>query len=228
MRSSARDSLRDLSARLLQVRDEERRRIARELHDSIGQLLAALSMNIAALNRERLAPEVAKNAADSLHLLDQAIREIRTMSHLLHPPLLDEVGLESTLRWYVDGFTQRSGLKVDLQISVGPERLPQATELTVFRLVQECLANIHRHSGSKSASIHIESQNGRLSLEVKDAGKGIPPEKQTAVQEGRLGVGIRGMRERLRLLGGTLDIESSPDGATVRATLPISREAGAT
>jgi PAS domain S-box-containing protein len=225
--TAARDSLRELSARLLQVRDEERRRIARELHDSIGQLLAALSMNIGALNRDGLPPDVSKNAADSLQLLDQAIREIRTMSHLLHPPLLDEVGLESTLRWYIDGFTQRSGLEVDLQISPSPERLPQDIELTIFRLVQECLANIHRHSGSKTASIRIHSQNGRLSLEVKDAGKGIPPEKQAAVRDGRLGVGIRGMRERLRLLGGTLDIESSPDGATVRATLPISREAGA-
>jgi PAS domain S-box-containing protein len=225
--TAARDSLRDLSARLLQVRDEERRRIARELHDSIGQLLAALSMNLGALNRDpqRLPPEKARLAAESLNLLDQAIREIRTMSHLLHPPLLEEVGLDSTLRWYVDGFTQRSGISVDMQISTGAERLPQETELTVFRLVQECLANIHRHSGSKTASIRIQSQDGWLSLEVTDAGKGIPPEKQMAVLEGRIGVGIRGMRERLRLLGGHLDIKSSAAGTTVHAVLPMSREA---
>jgi PAS domain S-box-containing protein len=225
--TTARDSLRDLSARLLQVRDEERRRIARELHDSIGQLLAALSMNLGALNHdpERLPPDKARMAAESLKLLDQAIREIRTMSHLLHPPLLDEVGLESTLRWYVDGFAQRSGINVDLQISAAAERLPQDAELAVFRLVQECLANIHRHSGSKTASIRIQSQDGWLSLDIADAGKGIPPEKQTAVLEGRLGVGIRGMRERLRLLGGRMEIRSSPTGTTVHAVLPASREA---
>src|ERR1700722_9840713 len=224
--TTARDSLRDLSARLLQVRDEERRRIARELHDSIGQLLAALSMNLAALNRnpERLPPEMSRLAAESLNLLDQAIREIRTMSHLLHPPLLDEVGLDSTLRWYVDGFTQRSGINVDLQISTGAERLPQDTELAVFRLVQECLANIHRHSGSKTASIRIQAQDGWLSLDVTDAGRGFPSEN-TAVLEGRLGVGIRGMRERLRLLGGRLDIKSTAAGTTVHAVLPTSREA---
>src|SRR3984957_20882258 len=224
--TAARDSLRDLSARLLQVRDEERRRIARELHDSIGQLLAALSMNLAALNRnpERLPPEMSRLAAESLNLLDQAIREIRTMSHLLHPPLLDEVGLDSTLRWYVDGFTQRSGINVDLQISTGAERLPQDTELAVFRLVQECLANIHRHSGSKTASIRIQAQDGWLSLDVTDAGRGFPSEN-TAVLEGRLGVGIRGMRERLRLLGGRLDIKSTAAGTTVHAVLPTSREA---
>src|ERR1700685_129707 len=224
--TGARDSLRALSARLLQVRDEERRRIARELHDSIGQLLAALSMNLAALNRDpkQLPPEIARLASESLSLLDQSIREIRTMSHLLHPPLLDEVGLDSTLRWYVDGFTQRSGINVDLQISTGTERLPQETELTVFRLVQECLANIHRHSGSKTASISINLQDGWLSLDATDAGKGIPPEKQTAVLEGRLGVGIRGMRERLRLLGGRLDIQSTSAGTTVHAVLPTSRE----
>jgi PAS domain S-box-containing protein len=223
----ARDSLRDLSARLLQVRDEERRRIARELHDSIGQLLAALGMNLGALKLDanRQPAEVARIAAESINLLDQAIREIRTMSHLLHPPLLDEVGLESTIRWYVDGFTERSGIRVDLQVSGVAERMPQDTELTVFRLVQECLANIHRHSGSTTASIRIVIQDSWLSLEIKDSGKGIPPEKQTAGVNGQLGVGIRGMRERLRLLGGTFDIESSSAGTTVRATLPASREA---
>ena len=225
--TTARDSLRDLSARLLQVRDEERRRIARELHDSVGQLLAALAMNIAAMNlaSQRLPPDVARMASESIALLDQANREIRTMSHLLHPPLLDEVGLESTLRWYVDGFTERSGVQVDLQISAGAERLSQEIELTVFRLVQECLANIHRHSGSKTASIRLQERDGWLNLEIKDAGKGIPPEKQIEGLNGQLGVGIRGMRERLRLLGGTLEIESNPAGTTLRAMLPASHEA---
>src|ERR1700733_2644835 len=225
--TTARDSLRDLSARLLQVRDEERRRIARELHDSVGQLLAALAMNIAAMNLapQRLPPDVARMASESIALLDQANREIRTMSHLLHPPLLDEVGLDSTLRWYVDGFTERSGVQVDLQISAGAERLPQEIELTVFRLVQECLANIHRHSGSKAASIRLQERDGWLNLEIKDGGKGIPPEKQIESLGGQLGVGIRGMRERLRLLGGTLEIESNSAGTTVRAILPASHEA---
>ena len=158
-------------------------------------------------------------------MVEEISNEIRTMSHLLHPPLLDEVGLDSTLRWYVDGFTQRSGINVDLQISTGAERLPQETELTIFRLVQECLANIHRHSGSKTASIRIQSQNGWLSLDVEDAGKGFPPEKYEALLDGQLGVGIRGMRERLRLLGGKLEIESSSAGTTVHAVLPTSREA---
>ena len=224
--TTALDSLRELSARLLQVRDEERRRIARELHDSIGQLLAALAMNIGSLNRDpqRLPPEVARIVTESINLLEQVSREIRTMSHLLHPPLLEEVGLASTLRWYVDGFSQRSGIAVDLQISTGAERLPPDTELTVFRLVQECMANIHRHSGSKTASIRIDANDGWLNLEVNDAGKGIPPEKQKAGLNGQLGVGIRGMRERLRLLGGTLEISSNSAGTTVRATLPYSRE----
>jgi PAS domain S-box-containing protein len=223
--TAVRDSLRDLSARLLQVRDEERRRIARELHDSVGQLLAALSMNLAALNREpqRLPPDVARTAEESIALLDQANREIRTISHLLHPPLLDEVGLDSTLRWYVDGFIQRSGILVDLQIFTGAGRLSAEIELAVFRLVQECLSNIHRHSGSKTASIRIQSQDGWLSLEIKDSGKGIPLEMQ-AGWDGQFGVGIRGMRERLRLLGGRLEIESSSDGMTVRAILPEARQ----
>jgi PAS domain S-box-containing protein len=226
--TAANENLRDLSARLLLVRDEEHRRIARDLHDSVGQLLAALSMNFAQLNGEahNLAPELAKAVTGSMSLLDQATREIRTISHLLHPPLLDEVGLASALRWFVEGFRERSGIQVDLEIAPQMDRLPPDVERALFRLVQECLTNIHRHSGSERASIQLHPKEGWLCLEVKDAGKGIPEEKRAALEsDGQIGLGIRGMRERVRLLGGSLEIESSAQGTLVRASLPASHAA---
>ncbi len=219
----ANQSLRDLSARLLQVRDEEHRRMARELHDSVGQLLAALSMNISLMSRDlgKVTPEVNRAIIESKDLIDQASREIRTISHLLHPPLLDEMGLSSALQWYVDGFAGRSGVKVNLEIAPSIERLPADVEVAMFRLVQECLTNIHRHSGSSTADIRLLQKDSWFCVEVQDAGKGIPAEKRPELNgNGQAGVGIRGMRERIRILGGELQIESSPAGTTVRASLP--------
>jgi PAS domain S-box-containing protein len=226
--TAANENLRELSARLLLVRDEEHRRIARNLHDSVGQLLAALSMNFAMLNAEtsNLSPELAKTVTGSMDLLDQATREIRTVSHLLHPPLLDEVGLTSALRWFVEGFCERSGIQVELEVAPQVNRLQPDVELALFRVVQECLTNIHRHSGSDKARIHLQPKEGWLCLEVRDAGKGIPAEKGAALEsDGQMGLGIRGMRERIRLLGGTLEIESNAEGTLVRASLPASHTA---
>ena len=224
---AANANLRELSARLLQVRDEEHRRIARELHDSVGQLLAAVSMNITTLQREVELPEnLAKAVTESSELLEQAVRETRTISHLLHPPLLDEVGLSSALRWYVDGFAERSRIKIDLHISTGSRRFPPDVEVAIFRLVQECLTNIHRHSGSATAGISLHPEDGWVCIEVRDAGKGIPEEKRAALaSDGQVGVGIRGMRERFHQLGGKLEIESGPSGTVVRASIPISAAA---
>lgn len=164
---------------------------------------------------------------DSVDLLDQATRgEIRTISHLLHPPLPDEVGLASALRWFVEGFCERSGIQVELEVAPQMDRLQPDVELALFRLVQECLTNIHRHSGSDRASIQLYPKEGWLCLEVKDAGKGIPEEKRAALEsDGQTGLGIRSMREGIRLLGGTLEIESSAQGTLVRASLPASHAA---
>ena len=225
---AANASLRELSARLLQVRDQEHRKIARDIHDSVGQILAALSINMSTLKREadKLPPQVVAATTESTDLLDQMAREIRTISHLLHPPLLDEVGLASALRWYVDGFAERSGIKVDLHIATGAQRFAPDVEVALFRLVQECLTNIHRHSGSKTARISLHPKNEWVCLEIEDRGKGIPDQKRAAVESGgQLGVGLRGMRERIRLLEGTFEIESGSTGTLVRASIPASDQA---
>jgi signal transduction histidine kinase len=220
---TANRSLRELSARLLQLQDDERRRIARELHDSVGQMLAALTMNLSAVRAdvERLAATAA-NLTDSEGLVQEMSKEVRTISHLLHPPLLDEAGLASALRWYVEGFSQRSKIKVDLDLPDDFGRLPRESETAVFRMVQECLTNIHRHSGSSTATIRIRHLDGDVLVEVEDRGKGIPPEKRDEMASaGTPGVGIRGMRERLRQLGGTLEIDSNGTGTVVVARLPV-------
>ena len=220
----ANESLRDLSARLLKVQDEERRRLARELHDSVGQILAALSMNISAVQSQshKLDSQGAAAVAENAQLLEQVSREIRTISHLLHPPLLEIAGLASAIRWYVDGFSERSKIKVDLEIPSDFGRLPDDVELAVFRITQECLTNIHRHSGSATAAIRIQQEGNRLTVQVRDDGKGIPPEKQwELVESSRGGVGFGGMRERVRQLGGTLKIQSDGTGTVIIATLQI-------
>jgi signal transduction histidine kinase len=220
----ANESLRELSGRLQQMRDEERRQIARELHDSVGQLLAALGMNTAVvqLQSDKLDSAGARAVSENAAMVEQISREIRTISHLLHPPLLDAAGLASALRWYVDGFSERSRIKVDLQIPNEFRRLSDEMEIAIFRMVQECLTNIHRHSGGISAAIRLHEENHRLFVEVQDEGKGIPPEKQLELSSsGRTGVGFRGMRERLRQLGGTLEIRSDNSGTAVTATLPL-------
>jgi PAS domain S-box-containing protein len=223
-RKRAEESLRLLSGQLLQLQDQERRRIARELHHSAGQLLAALGMNLSLVESEdgNIAPRAAKAIRESVGLVQELSRELRTISHLLHPPLLDEVGLASALRSYLDGFTERSKIKVDLELPDDLGRLPQDLETSVFRVVQECLTNIHRHSESPDARIRISRSDSEVSLEVEDRGKGIPQEKREAMDSGGTpGVGIRGMRERLRQLGGTLEIKSNGKGTVVVARLPV-------
>ncbi len=222
--NAANRSLRELSGRLMQIRDEESRRLARELHDSVGQLLAALSMNNSALDAEvdKLSPTAASAVSENASLIEQISAEIRTISHLLHPPLLDEAGLASALRWYVEGFSERSKIKVDLEMSLHLARLPRDTEISIFRTVQECLTNIHKHSDSPTAVIRVIQQAHNLRLDIEDSGKGVPPEKQSLLtSSGPSGVGVSGMRERLRQLGGTLEIRSDASGTRVTATLPI-------
>ena len=216
-------NLRELSARLMQLQDDERRRIARELHDSVGQTLAALAMNLSLVrgDLERLSG-IAVALNDSENLVRDMSTEVRTISHLLHPPLLDEAGLASALRWYTDGFAQRSKIKVDLDMPEDFGRLPSEMETAIFRVVQECLTNIHRHAESPVARIRVRQHHHEVRVEIEDKGKGIPPEKREELSTvGTPGVGIRGMRERLRQLGGTLEINSDSSGTIVTVTLPI-------
>jgi signal transduction histidine kinase len=222
--NSADVSLRNLSARLLQVQDEERRRIAREMHDSVGQLVAAISMNLGAVRKQsdKLDAKGAKAVAETIVLVEEIDRQIRTISHLLHPPLLDEAGLGSALRWYVDGFSERSKISVDLSIPSDFGRLPNDMEIAIFRIVQECLTNIHRHSGSSTATISIGAEDSRILVRVQDRGKGIPLERQLELNStDRTGVGFRGMRERVRQLGGSLEIQSEGNGTVIIVTLPF-------
>lgn len=214
----------EFAARLQTMQDEERRRLARELHDSVGQTLAALSMNISILQAQshKLDSLGSRAVSENAHLVDHVSREIRTISHLLHPPLLDVAGLASALRWYVDGFSERSHIKVDLEIPKDFGRLPDELEIAIFRIVQECLTNIHRHSGSPTATIRLIQKGDRLTVEVQDHGKGIPLEKRRELVESGLGgVGFAGMRERLRQLGGALEIRSEGSGTLVGATLKV-------
>jgi signal transduction histidine kinase len=218
----ANQSLRQLSGRILHMQDEERRRIARELHDSVGQTLSALSMNLTMVRAdiERLT-KTANALADSEALVEDMTKEVRTISHLLHPPLLDEAGLAYALRWYIEGFAQRSKIEVELELPADFDRLSQETETAIFRMVQESLTNIHRHAGSPLAKVRISRSDGAVRVEVADRGKGMAPEKQLELASvGPPGVGIRGMRERLRQLGGTLEIQSDGKGTVVTAHLP--------
>jgi PAS domain S-box-containing protein len=214
--------LRDLSGRLLITQDQERRHIARELHDSAGQCLAALSMDLARIEQDakhnpaQLAEEI-KVAQDRLRLLSQ---EIRTTSYLLHPPMLDEIGLSSALHWYTEGLAERSGLDITLSVADNLQRLGPEMELTIFRLVQECLTNIHRHSGSKTAQIRVARKPNKICVEVQDQGKGMSEERTAEVRSKGVGVGITGMRERVRQLHGELVIESDAGGTRITATFP--------
>jgi PAS domain S-box-containing protein len=221
---SANENLRDLSTRLLKLQDEERRRLARELHDSVGQILAALSMNIGVVRAQshKLDSHGVRAISEMAQMLEHASKEIRTISHLLHPPVLEMAGLATALRWYADGFSERSKIKVDVEIPSDFGRLSDDLELAIFRIVQECLTNIHRHSGSATAAIRIRQEGSRLVVQVLDNGKGIPKEKQGQLTEsGRTGVGFGGMRERLRQLGGTLEIQSRGNGTVINAIFKI-------
>jgi PAS domain S-box-containing protein len=215
------EQLRDLSNRMLQSQDDERRHIARELHDSAGQIVAALGMSLTTISQHgRKDPVLAEASQDCQELVQQLSKEIRTMSYLLHPPLLEENGLSGALRWYVSGLAERSGLDIRLTIPENFERLPDELELVMFRLVQECLTNIHRHSGSKNAAIRIASEDNGIYLEVHDEGKGIPAEKLAQIQSQGAGVGIRGMRERVRHLQGDMNIESNGSGTRISVRFP--------
>ncbi len=224
---NASEELRELSARLLQAQDEERRRLARELHDGAGQLLAALGMEAANLAGEsdRLSSRAASSLSNIDSLVLQMTKDIRTMSHLLYPPLLDDVGLKSALTNYITGFAERSGVQVSLELPEVIERLDRDYDLSLFRIVQECLTNIHRHSGSKTASIHIVHDEGDLVLEVWDEGRGMPAERLSEIQTRGSGVGIRGMRERVLQLSGTMSIKSDASGTRIRVVIPTPKTA---
>jgi two-component system, NarL family, sensor kinase len=214
--------LRELSSRLQQTQDEERRHIARELHDSAGQLIAALGMNLASMTQHlRKNPVLGKTLDDSQSLVQQLNKEIRTTSYLLHPPLLDENGLPEAIRWYVEGLMERGNLIVDLNITEDFGRLPDDAELAVFRVVQECLTNIHRHSESKTAMIQLTRNAENITVTIQDAGRGIPPEKLDGIQAQRSGVGIAGMRERIRHFKGAMNIHSNGSGTRISVMLPI-------
>ncbi len=220
-------SLRELSAHLLRTQDAERRRLGRELHDTIGQYLAVLKMGLHSLNSRNAVQDdvAARQMADCLNLVDQSIQELRTMSYLLYPPMLEEMGLKTAILWYVEGFAKRSGIDLQLDISPDLRRLPRELELTAFRVLQESLTNVHRHSGSAAAQVRLYIEDGSLQLEIKDSGKGMPSNILEASPDtrGLIGVGLRGMNERVRQLGGTLALFSD-GGMAIKASLPCAVE----
>lgn len=220
-------SLRELSLHLLRTQDEERRRIGRELHDSLGQNLSFLKMRLDSLRsgtRPEKIEEIQKHLDEFARIVEESVTEVRTISYLLYPPMLEEMGLKSAVAWYVEGFTKRSGIKTSLDISSDLGRLPRDAEMAIFRILQESLTNVHRHSGSRTAAVRLLLRDAALILEVTDEGKGIP---STSLEEsgqdwtGALGVGLRGMQERMHQLGGTLELDSAPTGTRVIATVPV-------
>jgi signal transduction histidine kinase len=217
-------SLQHLTSRLLQMQDEERRKFSRELHDSLGQYLAGVKMNLEMYARAQPNDTLLVSA---IQLLDDSIAETRTISHLLHPPLLDEVGFSSAAQWYLQGFSERSGVQVNVDLPENLGRLPKDLELGLFRVLQESLTNIHRHSKSSRAEVTLHSLPGKIILRVKDFGNGIAPDRLKAFQaKGTgFGIGLSGMRERVRELKGHLDIESNSSGTVISVTLPRTAEA---
>jgi signal transduction histidine kinase len=223
-RQRAEDSHRRLSAQLLRAQDDERRRIALELHDSTAQNLAALAMNLARMNLETgsLDPQTREVLSESIQLANRCMQEIRDFSYLLYPPTLDEYGLASALQWFAEGFARRSGIRVDLDLPEGLRRLPKDAETALFRVVQECLTNVQRHSGSPLVRIRMVQEPEALFLEVADEGRGLPPPAQEIGQAAsRVGLGLMGMKERMRHLGGHFEIKSDSVGATIRVSLPL-------
>ena len=216
-------SLRELSARILNAQDEERRRIARELHDSTVQKLALLSINLSNIERGGDPEKVKKTAETSRELASQCAQELRSISYLLHPPMLEELGLASALKIYAEGFSQRSGVSLDIEVQPDFDRLPHEMEIALFRVAQESLSNVLRHSNSQTAKIKL-SRNTGVELAIVDEGKGFAKGKKSEVTGDILmGVGILGMRERMKQLGGTLDITSGPTGTSVTAHLPYTK-----
>jgi signal transduction histidine kinase len=216
-----------LTTRLLHLQDEERRRIARNLHDVTAQDFGAVVVNLAYLRRlvTDLKPEAQTIITESVTLAEQVLQQIRTLSYLLHPPSLDEAGLASALRWYVEGFTKRSGIQVEIEITATVGRLPLDIETTLFRITQECLTNIHRHSGSSVAAVRLIKDGQNVSLFVKDEGSGMMDESagKTLDSVQSLGLGILGMSQRLRQFGGTLELNSSERGTEIIASVPLPR-----
>jgi len=213
-------ALRQLTSRLLSLQDSERRRIARELHDSLGQYLVALKLNVDML---RKSPERGELWSQSEELTERCIAEVRTLSYLLHPPTMDAVGIASAARWYVEGFALRSGLKLTLDAPEDPVRLPDVIELALFRVLQEALTNVHRHSGATAADVLIRRSARQVILEVRDNGRGMEQEMLTRFREtgAGAGVGLMSMHERTREMGGTLEIESNSTGTSVRIAIPV-------
>jgi len=229
-RKLAERELQHLSARLLDSQDQERRRIARELHDGTAQNLCAMVFNLEYIKQSEfpLPDKLQRMLSDCQAHCQQSLQEIRTLSYLLHPPMIDQVGLHKALRWYVDGFAKRSGIDVELIATSDIGRLPAAIEMDLFRVVQECLANIHRHSGSRTALVRLDRQSDQVSLQVEDKGRGMPVKILRAESEdaGLFGVGLSGMRQRLRHIGGRLEIESGSHGTTITAIVPVPVEPG--
>jgi signal transduction histidine kinase len=220
-REQAEASLRGLSVRLLELQDQERRRFSRELHDSLGQYLVGVKMNLTMLGNS-----IPTNAlvAESMKLLDEAMTETRTISHLLHPPLLDETGFASAARWYVEGFASRSGISTQLDLPEDLGRLPEQVELALFRVLQESLTNVHRHSKSSKADVSLRVFRNEVVLRIRDYGKGIPAEVLERFRQNRAhgGVGLAGMRERIHELGGELEVDSEGHGMQILVKIPYS------
>jgi PAS domain S-box-containing protein len=217
------EAFQKLSATLFQLQDQERRRIARELHDGLGQYLVALKLNFDILGSQMNGQ--GKAWEESQEILDQCIKETRTISYLLHPPLLDDAGLMLAAKWYVEGFSERSGIKATLDISPELPRLARTVELTIFRVLQESLTNVHRHSESKTVEISLRSQGAEICLEVKDNGCGINADmlKKFQATGSQVGVGLAGMRQRVNELGGRFDIASDGHGTAIKVVISKSR-----
>ncbi len=225
-RQRAEKAARSLSKRILSLEADERRRIARELHDSLGQYLTSLKINLDLLSRAANEKKKTTLLSECLQMAEQCLKETRTISHLLHPPLLDEAGLESAIRWYVDGFGQRSGIKVSLDVPADLGRFRRDIETALFRVMQEALTNVHRHAEASEVGIRLDVDAERVWLEIKDNGKGILEERLRAVDSGSgNGIGLAGIRERVRELGGHLTIESSRSGTLLRISVPITATA---
>jgi PAS domain S-box-containing protein len=216
-------ALRDLSIHLLRSQDEERRRIGRDLHDSLGQYLAVLKMKLDLLAAGRAEGDTAEELRQCVSLAEDSVKEVRTISHLLYPPMLEETGLTAAIPWFLDGFSSRSGIKTTFEVDPDFGRLPREVELAMFRVLQESLTNVHRHSGSQTAHVRLLSKEGISTLEVADEGRGVPPgilDEAGQDWTRALGVGLRGMNERMCQLGGTLHLSSSERGTTVSASVP--------
>ncbi|HEX3585627.1 MAG TPA: CHASE3 domain-containing protein [Candidatus Angelobacter sp.] len=222
-RRNAEEALRKLSGRLLGIQDQERRRIARELHDSLGQYLAGLKIAVDLLSNSPSPPKNTELLAECRDILEKSIVETRTLSHLLHPPLLDEAGFSSAASWFVSGFSQRSGIPVSLDLPPDLPRLSEAVEIALFRVLQESLTNVHRHSQAASAEIKVENDAEQIMIEVMDHGRGMPARvlQQLKGDGIRLGVGLAGMRERVHELGGNFEVTSDESGTVIRARVPL-------